>query len=54
MLFRFRIKIHKIINENQPNIISLQFEHPTLAGTQEGGWMAKIKGVYIYINMFIY
>lgn len=35
----FRIKIHK-----NPDGSILTFEHPTLAGTQDGGWMTRLKG----------
>ena len=38
----FRIKIHKSVDTTTNNI-QLQFEHPTLAGNQNGGWMAKLK-----------
>ena len=37
----FRIKIHpKTVNGKD----GLQFEHPTLAGNQNGGWMMRMKG----------
>lgn len=39
----FRIKIHKTVDP-ATGAVSVQFEHPTLAGNQPGGWMAKIKG----------
>ena len=47
----FRIKIHK--SHSSPT--SIVFEHPTLAGNQQGGWMARLKehpalttpGVYV-------
>ncbi|CAE6498186.1 unnamed protein product [Rhizoctonia solani] len=36
----FRIAIHRIESDNQT---TLQFEHPTLAGTASGGWMQRMK-----------
>jgi nitrate reductase (NAD(P)H) len=41
----FRIKIHKVEEEtvNGKLLTSLRFEHPTLAGNQNGGWMMKLK-----------
>eukprot|EP01041_Mallomonas_annulata_P005810 gene5810-11716_t len=39
----FRIKIHKNIDQ-ESGVTVLTFEHPTLAGTQEGGWMTRLKG----------
>mmetsp|Transcript_32947 Transcript_32947/g.33559 ORF Transcript_32947/g.33559 Transcript_32947/m.33559 type:complete len:960 (+) Transcript_32947:91-2970(+) len=37
----FRIKIRRKKLDNGD--LQLKFEHPTLAGTQSGGWMAKLK-----------
>jgi len=39
----FRIKIHKQQLPGEETV-TLTFEHPTLAGAQEGGWMARLKG----------
>ncbi|CAE6432451.1 unnamed protein product [Rhizoctonia solani] len=36
----FRIAIHRLESNNQ---VSLRFEHPTLAGTAQGGWMQRMK-----------
>ena len=33
----FRVAIH------HPSSTSLSFEHPTLAGTKDGGWMQRLK-----------
>jgi len=38
----FRVKIHSFVDPN--GCPRLQFEHPTLAGTQKGGWMTKDSG----------
>lgn len=36
----FRIKVHQI-KDISKNIVGIRFEHPTLPGTQKGGWMTK-------------
>jgi len=38
----FRTKVHIIQNDSGGN--SFKFEHPTLAGQQEGGWMTTVHG----------
>lgn len=38
----FRIKVHRVTGAN--GLQSLQFEHPTMAGAQPGGWMVRAKG----------
>ena len=37
----FRVKVHRITQGDAPCI---QFEHPTQAGNQGGGWMVRMKG----------
>lgn len=39
----FRIKIHKQPIDGTADV-TLTFEHPTLAGAQDGGWMVRKKG----------
>ena len=38
----FRVKIHKQVDAVSGDV-SLTFEHPTLAGNQNGGWMPKLR-----------
>jgi len=37
----FRVRVHKVLGPDNFTVIGLRFEHPTLPGQQEGGWMSR-------------
>ena len=37
----FRVAVHKTVNDDGSS--TLRFEHPTMPGTQSGGWMERMK-----------